>query len=115
MITKLTSGLQTKNNLGISPADLEMLVLDKQYNWLRSPSGLFESEKKGQMHTIEAVPLSVHRDYLAIVQLNPDLLAAGQVWGNNIHAGECTPTFYFKPHKAGEVAVEWVYEIRLLS
>lgn len=115
MLIKLTTGRETKNLLGLSPEDLEDLVRDPKFNYLRSPSFTLETEKKGQVLTIPCKPMNIHKDYAAIIVPNPELAEHGVVWGNQIWAGECIPGFFFKAHKVGSVTVEWLYEIRLMK
>lgn len=115
MLLKLTSGRETKNLLGISAEDLEDLVRDLKFNYLRSKPFTLEAEKKGEILSIPCKPMNIHKDYAAIIVPNPELSENGIVWGNQIWAGECIPGFYFKTHKAGELIVEWLYEIRLMK
>lgn len=115
MLIKLTSGLQTRNYLGISPEDLGRMNIDKHYNYIRTPGYTFEAEKKGQVITLEGLPLNVHRDYIAVVSPNPELFKHGVVWGQTVYGGECLPTVYLKAHKAEEIELEYLYEVRLIK
>jgi len=114
MLVKLTSGLQTKNYLGISKEDLDRLIVDPHYNYLAVRGEAVEVEKKGQIIEFPLVPLTVHKDYLALVQPNPLLSEMGIVWGNSLYGEECFPVIYLKAHKPQVIDLEWIAEIRLV-
>lgn len=115
MLVRLTSGLHTKNHLGISQEILNDLVLDKKFNYLRSQPFSFDVEKKNDIMAFPTLELNVHTDYMALVIPNPELSQYGVVWGNQIAAGECMPVIYFKAHKACDVELDYLYEIRLIK
>ena len=115
MLVKLKQGLQIKNHLGIDPKDLPNLVQDKQYNYLRSPTFKVSVEKRGEVLALQTVPLNVHKDYMALVIPNPELSMHGIVWGNSFWTDDCQPIIYLKASKVGDIELDYLYDLRLIS
>ena len=116
MFTKLNSSLQVKNKLGLSDEDLASLELDNYYHYLRSPGAVITSERGGSVQTLTGdVELNVERGRAVVCQPNPELHLYGTVSFNPIRTGQFVPEFTFKAFKAGEVTLDWLYEIRLVN
>jgi len=116
MFVKLTSGLQTKNYLGIKQDDLDNMIHDIHYNYLREP--MVEeviSERGGSLIVLKStIEYNVHKDYAAIIQPHPDLHKFGLVSYNAIitkgHA-----EFHIKAYKSGPLELDYLYEVRLVK
>ena len=116
MFIKLNSGLQTKNILGLTAAELDGLISDTYYNYLRVPADEIEVSKNGQVITLElGIDLDINRDYGALIQPNPALHEYGTVSFNPIVFGKTKPTFTFKAFKAGSIVLDYLAEIRLVG
>lgn len=116
MIIKIKSGLQTKNQLGLSQSDLDNMVQDPDRYYLRYKGhDAYSLDRRGSLIEIKGVPMKIHKDYAAIVQPNPELHKYGIVSFNPILTGECTPVFHIKAHQAASIELDWLYEIRMFS
>jgi len=117
MIHKLNTSLQTKNILGLTDEALENSIIDPYYEFIRLPGPQsVEAERGGSICILNSpFHLNVKRDYLAIVQPNPELHHFGIVSFNPIIAGEYLPEFVVRAHKAGALELDWLCEVRLLG
>lgn len=116
MLIKLNSSLQTRNYLGLSDKDLAEATIDPYYQYLRTGSLCVTTSKAGGIITLEGPELDVHRDYLAIVQVNPMLHMLGSVSTNSFFSGKGRPTAVVRTYrKDEEMELDWLFEIRLLK
>lgn len=115
MFTKLNSSLQTKNYLGLSDADLELLQKDVYFRYLREPAPEILAEKGGVVLTLTGLStLNVHRDCVASIQPNPELHEFGLVSYNSLFTGSGNVQFKIRPYKSGILELDYLYEIRLI-
>lgn len=115
MLVKLNSSLQTKNYMGLSDEQLDSLVKDLSYNYLRDSGGELTSERAGTILTISGMVLDIHKDYAVALTVNPALLEYGLVSHNHLLYGESEVLIKVRPFKAGSIELDYFYELRLLK
>lgn len=116
MFIRLNSSLQTKNLMGLSDEALAMGSLDPYYNFIRFGDAELKAGKGGEVLILQAdFNLNIHRDYQVLCQPHPDLHHFGIVSYNPILSGECQPEFIVRAHRAGELALDYLMELRLIG
>jgi len=116
MYSKLSSSLQTRNYLGLSEAALSELRLDPNYEYLEVGEKVLESEKAGDIVTVELPELNIAKLRGATIEVNPSLHEFGSVSYNPIlGSGTQRPTLTVRAYKKAEAYLEWTARIRLLG